>query len=134
MRLLIFLYIFLFSADTFVSAAETLDFFQIARNGNASQMREVIASGTDLTGKDASGRNALMQAVLYGNQETSLVLLENGIDLETRDELGLTPLTLSVRYGDAEMTRLLLEHGANVESNMEDGSTAVIFAALEGQL
>ena len=96
MRLLIFLYIFLLSVGTVVFAAEELGLFQVARNGNASQMREVIASGTDLTGKDASGRNALMQAVLYGNQETALVLLENGIDLETRDELGLTPLTLSL--------------------------------------
>ena len=108
MRLLIFLYIFLLSAGTFVSAAEVLDLFQVARNGNASLIREVIDSGTDLTVKDASGRNALMQSVLYGNQETALVLLENGIDLETRDELGLTPLTLSVRYGDAEMTKILL--------------------------
>ena len=43
-----------------MSAAEALDLFQVARNGNASQMREVMASGTDLTVKDASGRNALM--------------------------------------------------------------------------
>ena len=93
MRLLIFLYIFLLSAGTVVSAAEVLDLFRVARNGNASLIREVIASGTDLTVKDASGRNALMQSVLYGNQETALVLLEYGIDLETRDEMGLTPLT-----------------------------------------
>ncbi|GIT72609.1 MAG: hypothetical protein Ct9H300mP28_24230 [Pseudomonadota bacterium] len=56
MRLLIFLYIFLLSVGKVVSAAEALDLFQVARNGNASQMREVIASGTDLTVKDASGK------------------------------------------------------------------------------
>ena len=72
--------------------------FQVARIGSSSQILEVLASGTDLTVKDTSGRNALMQSVLYGNQETALVLLEKGIDLETMDELGLTPLTLSVRY------------------------------------
>ena len=116
MRQLIFLYIFFLAAITLVFAAEERDLFKVARNGNALQMREVIASGTDLTIKDASGRSALMQSVIYGNQETALVLLENDVDLETRDELGLTPLTLSVRYGDAEMTRILLEHGANVES------------------
>ena len=97
MRLLFILYIFLLFAGTVVPAAEELDLFQVARNGNASLIREVIASGKDLTVKDASGRNVLMQSVLYGNQETALVLLENGIDLETRDELGLTPLT-SVSY------------------------------------
>ena len=64
MRLLIFLYIFSLSAGTVVSAAEELDMFQVARNGNASQIREVIASGTDLSVKDASGRNALMQSEL----------------------------------------------------------------------
>ena len=90
MRLFISLCIFLLSAGTVVSAAEKLDLFQVARNGNTALIREVIASGTDLTVKDASGRNALMQSVLYGNQETALVLLENGIDLETRDELGLS--------------------------------------------
>ena len=79
MRLLIFLYIFLLSIGTVVSAADALDLFQVARNGNASQMREVITSGTDLTVKDASGRNALMQAVLYGNQETALVCLKTGL-------------------------------------------------------
>ena len=93
MRKFIFLYIFLLSTGTVVSAMEDLDLFQVARNGNASMIREVIASGTDLTVKDASGRNALMQSVLYGNQETALALIENGIDLETSDELGLTPLT-----------------------------------------
>ena len=107
MRLLIFLYIFLLSAGTVVSAAEELDLFQVARNGNASQIREVIASGTDLSVKDASGRNALMQSVLYGNQETALVLLENGIDLETRDELGLTPIT-SVSYTHLTLPTILL--------------------------
>ena len=106
MRLLILLYIFLLSQGAFVSAEEEIDLFKVARNGKASQMREVISSGTDLTLKDASGRNALMQSVLYGNQETALVLLEKGVDMETSDELGLTPLTLSVRYGDAEMTRI----------------------------
>ena len=55
MRLLIFLYIFLLSAGTIVFAVEELDLFQVARNGNESQIREVIASGTDLTVKDASG-------------------------------------------------------------------------------
>ena len=81
MRLLILLYVFLLYAGTVVSAVEELDFFQVARNGNAAQISEVIASGTDLSVKDSSGRNALMQSVLYGNQETALVLLENGIDL-----------------------------------------------------
>ena len=93
MRLVIFLYIFFLSAITLVFAAEERDLFKVARNGNASQMREVLASGTDLTIKDASGRSALMQSVLYGNQETALVLLENAVDLESRDEFGLTPLT-----------------------------------------
>ena len=65
MRLLIFLYIFLLSTGTVVSAAEELDMYQVARNGNASEFREVLTSGTDLLVKDASGRNALMQSVLY---------------------------------------------------------------------
>ena len=56
MRLLIYLYIFILSAGTVLSVAEELDLFQVARNGNASQIREVIASGTDLTVKDASGK------------------------------------------------------------------------------
>jgi len=72
----------------------------------------------------------LMQAVLFGNHETALVLLENKPDLESKDGLGLTPLTISVRYGDTEMTKILLEHGANVNSTIEDGSTPLFFAAL----
>ena len=116
MRLLIILYIFLLLFGKVVSALEDKDLFKVARNGNASHMRAVIASGTDLTIKDSSGRSALMQSVLYGNQETALVLLEKGVHMEISDELGLTPLTLRVRYGDAEMTKILLEHGANVDS------------------
>ena len=54
MRLFIFLYIFLLSTGTVVSAMEDLDLFQVARNGNASMISEVIASGTDLTVKDDS--------------------------------------------------------------------------------
>ena len=65
MRLVILLYIFFLPAITLVFAAEERDLFKVARNGNASQMREVLASGTDLTIKDASGRSALMQSVLY---------------------------------------------------------------------
>ena len=83
MRLLIFLYILFLSSGKVVSAPEEMELFKVARNGNASQMRGVITSGTDLKVKDASGRNALMQAILYGNHETALVLIDNLIDLET---------------------------------------------------
>ena len=134
MRFHLFIYPLLFLAGTLVSAENELDLSQVAGSGTAEQMRGMIASGADLKSKDISGRNALMQAVLFGNHETALVLLENEHDLESKDSLGLTPLTISVRYGDTEMTKILLEHGANVNSTMEDGSSPLYFAALEGQL
>ena len=71
MRFLLHLYLFLFLASTVVSAKDKLDLYQVARGGNATQMQEMIRSGADLTSKDNSGRNALMQAVLFGNQETA---------------------------------------------------------------
>ena len=58
-------------------------------------MEEFIASGADLYKIDASGRNALMQSIIFGNRETTLVLLANSSNLEIRDNMGLNPLNLS---------------------------------------
>lgn len=121
MRFLCNLYLILFLTGTFVFAGDEVDLFQVARDGTAAQMKEMIVSGADLKGNDVSGRNALMQAIVFGNQATALVLLEKSPDLESKDGLGLNPLSLSVRYGDTEMTKILLEHGASVKSTMEDG-------------
>ena len=108
MRFLCNLYLLLFLTGTLVFAGDEVDLFQVAREGNAAQMSEMIASGADLKGKDISGRNALMQAVVFGNQATTLVLLANSPDLEGKDGFGFNPLTLSVRYGDTEMIKILL--------------------------
>jgi hypothetical protein len=48
MRFLCNLYLLLFLTGTLVFAGDEVDLFQVAREGNATQMREMIASGADL--------------------------------------------------------------------------------------
>ncbi len=64
MRFLCNLFLLLFLTDILTFAGDEVDLFKVARDGNALQMKGIITSGEDLKRKDASGRNALMQAVV----------------------------------------------------------------------
>ncbi len=85
MRFLCNLFLLLFLTDILTFAGDEVDLFKVAREGNALQMKGIIKSGEDLKRKDALGRNALMQAVVFGNHETTLVLLANSPDLESKE-------------------------------------------------
>lgn len=71
---------------------------------------------------------ALVDAILFGGQESVWQLIQAGADIEEIDEYGFPPLIESVIAGRLEVAALLLQQGALVDASDATGRTALHWA------
>jgi ankyrin repeat protein len=101
---------------------------QALRAGDHTTLKGLIRADPQAVNlRGFGGTTPLMQAVLYGTQETVRFLLEQGADPNLRNEAGATALMWAV--DDLDKTRLLLQHRAEVNASSGDGRTPLLIAA-----
>ena len=101
--------------------------------GDVAAVRALLARGTDVQGRDTSGRTALMYAAENGDPTMVQALLTNGADVNARDWQGWTALMYAAENGDVTTVQTLLANRAHVNAKVEgSGWTALMSAASRG--
>jgi uncharacterized protein len=105
-----------------------------ARAGKLAEVRDLIASGADVNGRESDGTTPLLWAAYQDDVEMVAALLAAGADPEAANDFGLTPLLQASRYGDAALIDTLLSGGASVTNASPNGETPLMAAARAGSL
>lgn len=99
-----------------------------AKEGRLSRLKSLIAEGADVNASNASGRTALMSALLRRNSSVVKELLREGANVDAGDAQGKTALMLAIAHNDLEMINLLLASGADVKLEDNKKNTALTLA------
>jgi ankyrin repeat protein len=111
--------------------AKAVRLMQALRDGDEETFKQLVFAEPKVANlKGQNGATPLMQAVLYGDNNSVRFLLDKGADPNIRNEAGATALMWAA--DDLEKTRLLLDRGADVNARSDDGRTPLLIAA--GQL
>jgi len=96
----------------------TVPLSHAAVQGDAPQIRKLIAQGTDVNARDKDGLTPLMWAARKGHTEIARALVEAGADMNVRDcaSAGWTPLMHAIHKNQNDLARLLIERGADVNA------------------
>ncbi len=105
---------------------ESEKLLQAASNGDAEEISDLIANGTDISLKVGLGVSVEWFTAYFCH----LIYLPQTFNLETRqDEAGRTALHFACDRGQTAAARLLIEKGAHIDELDEDGLTALHYAA-----
>jgi len=85
---------------------------EAARRGDVSTLRPLLAEKINIDARDASGRTALMLAVLQGQKEAVNTLLAAGADPNAADASGTTPLQAALAGAHSAIAAALEQSGA----------------------
>lgn len=101
------------------------DIHEAALTGNVEIMKQHIAAGTNLNGKDPMGGSTpLITAAVFGHEEVVKVLIEAGADLNITNNDGSTALLSAAFFGRPEIVQLLIDNGADKSIRNKSGSSA----------
>jgi ankyrin repeat protein len=84
--------------------------------GDIEAVKQHIAAGMDMDGKDENGMTPLFGAAFNGHKEVAELLIAAGADVNAKDEGGETPLLYAATFGHKEIAELLLANGARLIS------------------
>ncbi|KAL4588220.1 hypothetical protein LXL04_001102 [Taraxacum kok-saghyz] len=89
-----------------------------ARKGDVDAMKNCLAEGAKVNGRDQNGWTPLHRTAFKGCVEGVKVLLNHGARVDMVDGSGYTPLHRAVEGGHAQVAMLLIGHGAkaNIKS------------------
>ena len=118
-----------------VELAELIDdLIYGGRAGDLDEIRESLAAGAPVDGRDANGTTALMMAAANGHVEAMQVLLSAGADINATNERENTSLHWAVFTGQEEAVKTLLAAGGcDVFVKNEQGLTAAMDAERAGK-
>lgn len=81
---------------------------QSAVLGELGPLREALAAGADIQGRDSFGMSALMHACCWGNSIAALELVEAGADPLEMSPEGLTAADMAAENGYCSLAELML--------------------------
>jgi ankyrin repeat protein len=79
-----------------------------------------------------NGTTALIQASLFGNTYSAMLLLDSGADPNLSDNGGTSALMTAAMLGQTDYAKLLMASGADINLKSADGSNALFLAAMNG--
>ncbi|MDT8397538.1 MAG: ankyrin repeat domain-containing protein [Pseudomonadales bacterium] len=104
-----------------------------AMNGDAANIRELIALGVDIDEPQSTGATALHWVVQRNELTLVQQLLRAGANPSIANRLGIPPLQLAAVNGNADIISELIEAGANPNTPVTpSGDTALMLAARTG--
>ena len=98
----------------------------LARDGRAGELAEVLDRGVPVNLTGGSGDSLLILAAYHDHPETVRMLVARGADVDRVNDRGQTALGAAVFRRSAESVRLLLDAGADPRAG---GRSAVEIAA-----
>lgn len=100
-------------------------------NDDIDEVRDLIARGENVNGKDENYDNItpLFVAVENGDREIVRLLLDSGAKVNVRDRNKQTPLMRIDDDASAELVEILVQAGAKLNLSDNEGSTALIYAS-----
>jgi len=111
-----------------VAAPSDISIHDAAETGDIEAVKQAIANGADVNGKDKDSWSPLNLAALEGHKEVVEFLIAKGVDVNAKDEEGRTPLHLATSEGYKEVSELLIVKGADVNAKDVDGDTPLDLA------
>ncbi|XP_071738487.1 protein VAPYRIN-LIKE-like [Rutidosis leptorrhynchoides] len=87
-----------------------------ATRNDVNELKECLAEGVNVNGKDQNGWTALHRAAFKGRIESVKLLLDHGARVDLVDDIGCTALHRAVEAGHAEVARLLIARGARAST------------------
>ena len=85
----------------------------------------LLERGARLEDKDSAGFTALLRAVLYNSDASTLVLIEAGADVNHKNNAESTALIYAARRNRLKTVCKLLEYGAELEMKDAEGNKAL---------
>jgi ankyrin repeat protein len=81
----------------YIAFSENLadELLSASKNGDAAEVKDLVAKGVNVNKKDEYGSTALIYAVTNNNSNCVKVLTENGADVNTKNISSHTPLTIA---------------------------------------
>ncbi|MEQ1838880.1 MAG: ankyrin repeat domain-containing protein [Verrucomicrobiales bacterium] len=104
------------------------DLTRSCREGNLNRVKEIVASGVDVSAKDQSGWFPLSVAAAHGQVEVIKCLIDQGADVNERTSKQNTPLIFAASRGHLPAVEFLLKLGADPKLTNRDGETAAASA------
>jgi uncharacterized protein len=105
-----------------------------ARQGDAAQVRQLVANDGNPNETDEESRTAMHYAAMNGNLTIIAILIKAKAKLDPKDKLGDTPLHLAADRNQVDAAQLLLDVGAPVDPQNKDGMTPLMIAASRGSV
>ena len=84
-------------------------------SNNAVEVKRLLASGENVTAKDAKGATALHWAAKRGVVSVAIVLVSAGADLYAVNRDERTPLHNAAMYGRPDVIKFLVKAGVDVD-------------------
>ncbi len=108
-------------------------FVHSARTGDLDGVRQGLAEGIPVDGRDTLDQTALLAAVSRNSLDGVQLLLERGANPSLGDKAGWTPLHFATYFGvSTEIVTALLAKGADINARNDRGITALYFASATG--
>lgn len=102
-------------------SGDVLFLHTMVARGNMESVRQLIAKGADVNGKDGHGRTALHVAVGKASPNMIQFLLDHDAKVNARDENGGTPLHEAAGRAPLSIIQLLMSRGADVNTKDKNG-------------
>ena len=103
--------------------------------GDCETVRWLIEQGVDVNHSDKFGSTAVQYATQKGNFEVLKLLHNSEARIHHVNNNGINSIIMaSLGTGDCETVRWLIEQGVDVNHSEKSGSTAVLYAAQQGNL
>ena len=117
------------------SAGTKKAIFTAVDSGNTQQVARLLAEGTDVNVRDASGYTPLLVAALHGHRDMAEQLIRAGADVNAKGTNGWTPLLAAVASVAVEkqaIVELLIAKGADINTKNNAGNTPLYVATMVG--
>lgn len=108
--------------------------FQLARNGNPIELRDLLAQGLPPDLRNDKGDSLFMLAAYHGNDGAVRALLDYKADPNLPNDKGQAPLAGVAFKGNVAIAKLLLDGGAAVDGPLGLERTPLMMAAMFDQI
>jgi len=106
----------------------------VARRGDSTYLRFLLAKGADPNARDRAGNTPMLIAVTQGFNEGVDILIKAKANVDLANSSGETPLIRAVQLRNVDAVRILLDGGADPDkADLMAGQSARAYAASDSR-
>ena len=111
-----------------------MDLIEAAGRGDVGAVRQALADGAGVNGRDVCDRTAITAAALGDHVDVARVLIDAGANVDLQDADRNNPLLVTGETGSVAMLREVLKGAPNLGATNRYGGVAVIPASDRGHV